>query len=128
MPYKSIINKPDGNIVTFDNASKESIEYSNNLKIYEQVTARHDKKLERAEKLKKFYVKTKSGNAFDADEISQQRMARFILVMNDNENIPWVLADNTIADVNKAELAEALKLAVFKQSELWIKNLTDQNR
>lgn len=34
---------------------------------------------------------------------------------------PWVLADNTVAQVIKAELMEALKLSGTKMAELWVK-------
>lgn len=69
---------------------------------------------------------TVAGMVFDADETSQNRMARVVsgaqalgVDMNTTTQI-WVLADNTVATPTVAQLAQALKLAGEKQSELWI--------
>ena len=59
------------------------------------------------------------GMVFDGDETSQQRMARSILVMNDKEQITWILSDNTPAPVTKAQLELALRKAGEVQTELW---------
>lgn len=56
---------------------------------------------------------------FDGDETSQQRMARSILVMNDTEQITWILSDNTPAQVTKAQLELALRKAGEAQTQLW---------
>ena len=64
-------------------------------------------------------VTTAAGNVFDGDEVSQQRMARAIIVMDDVQTIPWTLADNTIVDATKVELTEALALSGAAQSALW---------
>ena len=64
-------------------------------------------------------VTTSAGNTFDADEVSQSRMARVILTMNDNAKVEWIMADNTTANVTKAELLEALALACEEQTALW---------
>lgn len=58
---------------------------------------------------------------FDGDEESQKRLDRFSRSMNATcrETIPWVLADNTMADVTADELEQALDLAMRKQGELW---------
>lgn len=69
---------------------------------------------------------TVDGMVFDADETSQNRMSRVVagaqalgVDLNTTTQI-WVLADNTVATPTVAQLAQALKLAGQKQSELWI--------
>lgn len=63
-------------------------------------------------------VTTQSGNEFQGDEISQQRISRASIVMDDVEVIKWKLKNNTWVDVTKAELEEALKLASDAQTNL----------
>ncbi|EWC40210.1 DUF4376 domain-containing protein, partial [Stutzerimonas stutzeri] len=60
------------------------------------------------------------GMVFQGDETSQTRMARSLSVMKDDETIRWVLADNTPAQVTKAQLVEALRLAGAEQARLWV--------
>lgn len=69
-------------------------------------------------------VTTKSGKVFDGDEDSQTRMARAIVTMVTADTINWVLADNTIVSVTKAELTEALRLAGAAMAEIWVKPYT----
>lgn len=57
---------------------------------------------------------------FDGDEISQARMARALLVLQDGETTLWVLADNSPAQVSRGQLKEALRLAGIRQTELWL--------
>lgn len=57
---------------------------------------------------------------FDGDEVSQTRMTRAIVSMNDTDTIPWVLADNTPTLVTKAQLMQALKLAGEEQTRSWV--------
>ena len=81
-------------------------------------------KKERAEAVSKLTV-TVDGMVFDADETSQNRMSRVVagaqaLGIDQSTTQIWVLADNTIAQPTVAQLAQALKLAGEKQSELWI--------
>lgn len=76
-------------------------------------------KRERDEAVSKIVVTTQSGKAFDGDEASQTRMSRAIIAMDDGDVTLWRLADNTEADVAKAELREALRLAGAAQSALW---------
>lgn len=59
------------------------------------------------------------GMRFDGSEVSQERMARYILALDDTDSISWVMADDTIQKVTRQQLAQALKLAVRKQSEIW---------
>jgi hypothetical protein len=60
------------------------------------------------------------GKFFDGDERSQDRMARAIGMMLDDETTAWVLADNTPTQVTKAELLQALRLAGAEQTRLWV--------
>lgn len=76
-------------------------------------------KAERAEAVSKIIV-TVDGMQFDGDEESQQRVARSIIALEDGETMPWVLYDNTIAEVTKEQLKQVLRLAGQKQSELWV--------
>ena len=75
-------------------------------------------KAERAEAVSKIVVEV-DGMMFDGDETSQGRMARSAVAMNDEETIVWVLHDNTIAQVSKAQLLQALRLAGEEQTRLW---------
>lgn len=76
-------------------------------------------KVERADAVSKIIV-TVDGMQFDGDEESQQRVARSIIALEDGETMPWVLYDNTIAEVSKEQLKQVLRLAGQKQSELWV--------
>lgn len=57
---------------------------------------------------------------FDGDEVSQTRMSRAILVMDDVDTTTWVLANNTPATVTKAQLKAALRLAGEAQTAAWV--------
>lgn len=76
-------------------------------------------KSERADAVSKIIV-TVDGMQFDGDEESQQRVARSIIALEDGETMPWVLYDNTIAEVTKEQLKQVLRLAGQRQSELWV--------
>lgn len=65
-------------------------------------------------------VTTTAGNTYDGDEISQTRMARAIVVMSETDTIGWVLSDNTVVVIDKAELSEALKRAGAEMARLWV--------
>lgn len=85
--------------------------------------ARERFKASRAEAVAAITVTTQVGNTFDGDEISQGRMARAILGLQatgEGAVVPWVLVDNSVVQVNAAELLEALTLAGLRQAELWI--------
>lgn len=82
-------------------------------------------KAERAEAVASITVEV-DGMVFDGDETAQDRMARAITMFQasslpDDTTTAWVLADNTVAQVTVAQLAQALLLAGQKQTELWIK-------
>ena len=62
-----------------------------------------------------------SGKLFDGDEISQTRMTRAALVMDDIETTGWVLAgDSELTQVTKAELLAAIKSAGLAQTAIWV--------
>ena len=75
-------------------------------------------KAERAEFVSKIIV-TVDDLQFDGDETSQDRMARSIVALNDGETVQWVLADNSIAQVTKEQLRQALRLAGEAQTAIW---------
>ena len=61
---------------------------------------------------------------FDGDEVSQERMARAIVVAKatgeeDTATTTWVLHDNTVAQPTIAQLVKALRLAGEEQTKLW---------
>ena len=66
-------------------------------------------------------VTTQSGKVFDGDEAAQNRMSRAVNAMDEADTLPWVLANNTIAQVTCAELREALKLAGAAMAEIWVR-------
>lgn len=63
------------------------------------------------------------GMKFDGDETAQGRMARALKVaeLNNLDKTAWVLADNTVVEVTKKQLEEALSKAMLAQGELWTK-------
>lgn len=65
-------------------------------------------------------VVTLSGNEFDADEVSQNRMVRAIVSSDEGETTKWILASNAVVTITREELKEALKLAGKQQTELWM--------
>lgn len=75
-------------------------------------------KAERAEYVAKLVVAV-DDMQFDGDETSQDRMARSIVALNDGETVQWVLADNSIAQVTKEQLRQALRLAGEAQTAIW---------
>lgn len=76
-------------------------------------------KSERADYVSKIVVEV-DGMKFDGDETSQDRMARSVVALNDDtETVQWVLADNTIAQVTRVQLKQALRLAGEAQTSIW---------
>lgn len=61
------------------------------------------------------------GMIFDGDETAQSRMARAITAAETagQNSTVWVLADNTVAEVTKAQLLQALSLSMQKMAALW---------
>ena len=76
-------------------------------------------KAEREALVASITVTTLDGYTFDGDEVSQGRMARAIVSMDDVETVTWVLANNTVLHATKAQLQEALKMAGIRQTEVW---------
>ena len=66
-------------------------------------------------------VTAASGKVFDGNEDAQNRMSRAVNAMEDADALPWVLANNTVAQVTRAELCEALKLAGAAMAEIWVR-------
>lgn len=67
------------------------------------------------------------GMKFDGDEVAQGRMARALKVaeLNNMNKTAWVLADNTVVEVTKKQLEEALTKAMLQQATLWTKPYED---
>ncbi len=87
-------------------------------KTTEQLLA--EAKAARHEKIATIVVTTSTGNAFDGDEKSQDRMARALAAMDPGDTLPWVLHDNTVAVVDRDELREALRLAGAEMAAIWV--------
>ena len=81
------------------------------------------KQLVAAKAVREDYVKRivveVDGMMFDGDEVSQDRMARSIIALNLGEKVQWVLADNTIKMVTRAQLREALRKSGEAQTAIW---------
>ena len=77
-------------------------------------------KRERAIKVKQLKVEV-DGMTFDGDESAQSRMARAITAAETAglTKTVWVLADNTVAQVTKEQLQQALSKAMLAMGELW---------
>lgn len=60
------------------------------------------------------------GVEYQADEVSQGRMARAITAMGDEDTIEWVAKDNSVKVLSKVELKELLRLCGVEQTKLWI--------
>lgn len=80
-------------------------------------------KYQRATAVASIKVTTSSGNVFDGDEVSQNRMIRALVGLSkqpEGTTIPWVLADNSVTQVDASELEEALALASLEQASMWV--------
>lgn len=66
-------------------------------------------------------VTTSAGNSFDGDEDSQNRMTRALAALGEADRLPWVLADNSVVEVDRAELQEALRLAGGEMAAIWVR-------
>lgn len=77
-------------------------------------------KRERAAKVAAIKVEV-DGMTFDGDESAQSRMARAITAAETAglESTVWVLADNTVATVTKAQLQQALSKAMLAMADVW---------
>ena len=77
-------------------------------------------KQERAAEVERLTVEVE-GMVFDADETSQARMSVAASSMTDDETNVWVLHDNSVVQVTKAQLLQACRLARIAQSAVWTK-------
>lgn len=75
-------------------------------------------KAQREDYVKRIVVEV-DGMMFDGDEVSQDRMARSIIALDLGEKVQWVLADNTIKMVTRAQLREALRKSGEAQTAIW---------
>lgn len=79
-----------------------------------------DAKSTRSLILEGLVVTTSSGRSYDGDLESQTRIATSIASMSSNELTPWVLSDDTVAQVSREELLEALRIMRKKTTSIWI--------
>lgn len=77
-------------------------------------------KMARVEAVSQITITSSAGNVFDGNEEAQGRMARALAAMDDGDTTQWVLADNSVVVVEKAELKEALRLAGAAQTAIWV--------
>lgn len=77
-------------------------------------------KRERAKAVERLTVEVE-GMVFDGDETSQARMSVAASSMVDDETNVWVLHDNSVVQVSKAQLLQACRLARIAQSAVWTK-------
>ena len=104
------------------NEIQSQIDYENSPEGIAEKTL-ENAKIDRAEAVSRITVEV-DGMEFDGDETAQDRMARAITMFNANNLpadtvTPWVLADNTVAEVTVAQLSKALLLAGQAQTALW---------
>lgn len=85
-----------------------------------QAQALAQAKSERAAEVERLTVEVE-GMVFDADETSQARMSVAASSMTDDETNVWVLHDNSVVQVTKAQLLQACRLARIAQSAVWTK-------
>lgn len=117
-------SNPIGDVVKPTNTASENEDgkwYRNyDVRSYTDEERIKKAKQDREIAVKSIIITTASNKSFDGNEEAQNRMARAIVGMNAEDSINWVLADNTIASVSKAELQEALYLAGQEQAALWV--------
>ena len=68
---------------------------------------------------------THDGVIYQADEVSQDRMARAIVAMETfpaETTINWVAKDNSIHSLTRADLQAMLGLAGIAQADIWVMN------
>lgn len=88
----------------------------------EELAARELEKAKRLRAAQVAAIKVEvDGMTFDGDETAQSRMARAITAAETAgmDSTVWVLADNTVATVTKAQLQQALTKAMLAMSEVW---------
>ncbi len=60
-------------------------------------------------------------NLYDADEVSQSRMARALLALGEDDKQFWITADDKMVELTKADFREILRLAGVNQTRIWVK-------
>ncbi len=60
-----------------------------------------------------------NGTVYQGDEISQDRMSRAIVGMDDDDTIEWKAKDNSKVTLLKSDLKQILRLAGIEQTKLW---------
>ena len=79
-----------------------------------------EKRAAKLQQIREIIVTIKSGKSFDGDEESQNRIVRALSRVSSTGTLSWKLADNTIVEVSKIELQEALDLATQTQDKIWL--------
>ena len=87
------------------------------MKILYQGTIEQKKKV-RSQKVERIIVEV-DGIPLDGDEISQGRMTRAVLVLDELEATPWMCADNVSRQVTREQFRQALRLAGEAQTQVW---------
>lgn len=77
-------------------------------------------KAERAEAVQNIEVEV-DGMVFDGNEDAQRRISVAITTANitGQQTVDWVLKNNTVANVTRAQLEQVLALSMQKMQELW---------
>lgn len=115
---KNLNKKLNKGTITFDK-TPTIIDYTNPTPEMINAKAMLDAKAKRALIVASIIVEV-DGMKFDGDETSQDRMARSVVALNDDtETVQWVLADNTVAQVTRVQLKQALRLAGEAQTAIW---------
>lgn len=73
--------------------------------------------------VKAIRVTLANGITLDGDEKSQERLARAVMVMGDEELAPWIDADNNLQSLSKSDVLEGLGLAGREMSRIWIEGV-----
>lgn len=76
-------------------------------------------KADRAEAVAALTVEV-DGIMLDADETAQTRLCRAYIALDDEEVMPWVSHDDQIVALTKDQIRQALRLAGFAQTQLWM--------
>lgn len=79
----------------------------------------------RQQELDKLTIKVVGKNQIDveldANELSQDRLNRAKMSLEENEEIIWKMTNNEFTSLNMSMINNALKMAGAKQSALWVK-------
>lgn len=87
------------------------------------ITAREARKADRDQAVAAIKVTSTKNRTFNGGETDTQRMLEPIAVLKekpDGTTWMWVLADNTVAEVDLQEFLEVLELAGREKTRLWV--------